>query len=55
MNPRHPNAVGISLASIKLRHNELAGHLGDIEQLWLRMSDIEDVLEMEVRQNYPWT
>ncbi|BFT75245.1 hypothetical protein [Paenibacillus sp. P36] len=55
VHPERPHAIGISLSSLKLRHATHLEGLFDIQQLWLRMNDIEEVLQMEVRTLYPWS
>ncbi|MDR6878620.1 hypothetical protein [Bacillus sp. 3255] len=52
VHPERPHAIGISLARIKQRHSAEQGQLSDIQQLWLRLSDIEEVLQMDVRAWY---
>lgn len=54
VNPERPQAIGISLSSLKFRHAAQLEGLFDIQQLWLRMNDIEEVLQMDVRTLYPW-
>jgi hypothetical protein len=54
VNPERPHAIGISLSSLKLRHAAQLEGLFDIQQLLLRMNDIEEVLQMDVRTLYPW-
>lgn len=55
VNPAHPECIGISLSSIKQRHITLLNDLPDIQQLWIRMSDIEEVLQMDIRSLYGWS
>ncbi|NEW07116.1 hypothetical protein GK047_14000 [Paenibacillus sp. SYP-B3998] len=54
INPRHPRRFGISLSTIKLRHAALSCQIQQINQLWMRMCDIEDVLQMDTRFMYRW-
>ncbi|MFD0697796.1 hypothetical protein ACFQZT_27365 [Paenibacillus sp. GCM10027628] len=54
INPRHPQCVGISLSTIKQRHAALASNLKCIGQLWIRMNDIEDVMQMDSRTFFTW-
>jgi hypothetical protein len=55
VNPARPGSFGISLSRIKQRHSHLLGDLPSIQQLWIRMTDIEEVLQMEIRSFYSWT
>jgi hypothetical protein len=56
VNPRHPQCIGISLSRIQQRHIALpTDTLQSIQQLWIRMSDIEEVLQMDTRSLYPWS
>ncbi|KQX52003.1 MULTISPECIES: hypothetical protein [unclassified Paenibacillus] len=55
INPGHPQCIGVSLSRIKLRHITLLNDLQYIQQLWIRMSDIEEVLQMDTRSLYPWS
>ena len=55
VNPERPHAIGISLSSLKIRHATYLEELFDIQHLWLRMNDIEEVLQMDVRTLYPWS
>ncbi|KRF35851.1 hypothetical protein [Paenibacillus sp. Soil787] len=56
VNPLHPQCIGISLSRIKQRHMALPPDtLQSIQQLWIRMSDIEEVLQMDTRSLYPWS
>lgn len=55
VNPERPHAIGISFSSLKIRHAAYLEGLFDIQQLWLRMNDIEEVLQMDVRTLYPWS
>jgi|GEM_PF-4451676 len=42
---KHPHCVGISLTALKQRHAHLIADFTCMQYLWLRMSDIEEVLE----------
>ncbi|MCY9695601.1 hypothetical protein [Paenibacillus alginolyticus] len=55
VNPAHPDCIGISLSRIKQRHLALLHDLPNIQQLWIRMSDIEEVLQMDIRSLYSWS
>jgi hypothetical protein len=56
VNPRHPQCIGISLSRIQQRHMALPPDiLQSIQQLWIRMSDIEEILQMDTRALYPWS
>ncbi|OCT11005.1 hypothetical protein A8709_04695 [Paenibacillus pectinilyticus] len=54
INPAHPASIGISLSHIKQRHIQLRHDLPTIQQLWIRMTDIEEVLQMDIRSFYSW-
>jgi hypothetical protein len=54
VNPRHPQRFGIHLKAIKHRHAALDSNIKCIGQLWIRMCDIEDVLQMDTRSLYSW-
>lgn len=54
VNPARPASFGISLIQIKQRHSLLLDDLHSIQQLWIRMTDIEEVLQMEIRSLYSW-
>jgi hypothetical protein len=55
VNPARPASFGISLSRIKQRHTILLQDHSQIELLWIRMTDIEEVLQMEIRTFYSWT
>lgn len=55
VNPDRPHCIGISLSRIKQRHIAHLNDLLHIQQLWIRMSDIEEVLQMDTRSLYPWS
>lgn len=56
INPGHPQCIGVSLSRIKQRHMALpTDALQSIQQLWIRMNDIEEVLQMNTRSLYPWS
>ncbi|OAS17169.1 hypothetical protein A8708_02830 [Paenibacillus oryzisoli] len=55
VNPARPASIGISLSRIKQRHQLLLQDQPAIEQLWIRMTDIEEVLQMEIRSYYRWS
>lgn len=55
VNPAHPECIGISLSRIKQRHIKLIQDLPNIQQLWIRMCDIEEVLQMDIRTFYVWS
>ncbi|KRE97116.1 hypothetical protein ASG89_30135 [Paenibacillus sp. Soil766] len=55
VNPSRPAAFGISLSRIKQRHTLLLDEHPSIQQLWIRMTDIEEVLQMEIRSYYSWS
>lgn len=50
VNPRHPRTVGISISSIAVRHKDSLLSLADEVQLVIRMCDIEEVLNMDIRE-----
>lgn len=52
VHPERPSSIGISLARIKQRHSAHLEQLSEIQQLWLRLNDIEEVLQMDVRALY---
>ncbi|MDQ0890851.1 hypothetical protein QFZ81_005939 [Paenibacillus sp. V4I9] len=56
VNLGHPQCIGISISRIQQRHLALPTDiLQSIQQLWIRMSDIEEVLHMNIRSLYPWS
>ncbi|NQX66798.1 hypothetical protein HQN90_11755 [Paenibacillus alba] len=55
IHPERPHTIGISLNSIQQRHAMQADSLPRIVHLWLRMSDIEEVLQMDSRSYYAWS
>ncbi|NOU87810.1 hypothetical protein GC102_18835 [Paenibacillus sp. LMG 31460] len=56
INPGHPQCIGVSISRIQQRHMALPPDaLQSIQQLWIRMSDIEEVLQMDTRSLYPWS
>ncbi len=55
VNPARPASIGISLSRIKQRHHLLLQSPATIQQLWIRMTDIEEVLQMEIRSLYSWS
>ncbi|NOV00183.1 hypothetical protein [Paenibacillus planticolens] len=55
VHPERPHAVGISLSRLRQRHAAYLEQLTDIQQLWLRMHDIEEVLQMDMRSLYRWS
>lgn len=55
VNPARPASFGISLSRIKQRHTILLDEHPSIQQLWIRMTDIEEVLQMEIRSLYSWS
>ncbi|CAN7301441.1 hypothetical protein [Paenibacillus sp. LjRoot56] len=55
VNPARPASIGISLSRIKQRHTILLDEHPSIQQLWIRMTDIEEVLQMEIRSLYSWS
>lgn len=56
INQRHPQCIGISLSRIQQRHMSLPpDSLQSIQQLWIRTSDIEEVLQMDIRSLYSWS
>lgn len=55
VNPTHPASIGISLSRIKQRHHLLLQDHPTIQQLWIRLTDIEEVLQMEIRSFYSWS
>ncbi|MNQ98131.1 hypothetical protein D3C85_1138050 [compost metagenome] len=55
VNPAKPASIGISLSRIKERHDHILDDLTIIQQLWIRMTDIEEVLQMEIRSLYSWS
>ncbi|WP_173113864.1 hypothetical protein [Paenibacillus qinlingensis] len=55
VNPARPASIGISLSGIKQRHQLLRQEHPSIQKLWIRMTDIEEVLQMEIRSLYSWS
>ncbi|MBD0379725.1 hypothetical protein [Paenibacillus sedimenti] len=54
VNPQRPHCFGISLNTIKHRHTALASNIKCIGQLWVRMNDIEDIMQMDMRAFFSW-
>lgn len=54
VHPERPHTIGISITRLSQRHAEHLEQLADIQQLWLRMNDIEEVLQMDIRSLYRW-
>ncbi|MDR6553861.1 hypothetical protein [Paenibacillus qinlingensis] len=55
VNPARPASFGISLSRMEQRHTILLQNHPQIQQLWIRMTDIEEVLQMEIRSFYSWS
>jgi len=54
VNPDKPNQFSIHIPTIKQRYAESTSDLWEIEQLVIRMTDLEEVLQMDPRKYYDW-
>jgi hypothetical protein len=50
----HPHSFGIDLRSLGRRHSNLHLQLHDIERFIVRLGDIEEVLQSDLRKHYSW-